>query len=109
MESLRRQLDRYRERKPVPAPSIPTVQRLFEPPADRDDLKRIHGIGPRIEDLLNAMGITTFRQIAAFSTDDVARVAAQLPAFPGRIERDDWIGKARELIASASEAAVVDD
>lgn len=36
-----------------------------------DDLKRIEGIGPRISDLLQAAGITTFAQLAA---TDVSRL-----------------------------------
>ncbi|HBH44253.1 MAG TPA: NADH-quinone oxidoreductase subunit E, partial [Hyphomonas atlantica] len=36
-----------------------------EVPTDqRDDLKRISGIGPKNEDALNALGIFTFQQIA---------------------------------------------
>lgn len=62
-----------------------------------DDLVRIHGVGPKIAKLLNSMEITSFRQVARFSPDDVAVVNEALEVFPGRIERDDWIGSAREL------------
>lgn len=34
-------------------------------PAKKDDLKKIEGIGPKIAQLLNAGGITTFKQLAA--------------------------------------------
>ncbi len=62
-------------------------------PAD-DDLKRIHGIGPKLERTLKDLGMTSFRQIANLSDEDVAYVTAALDAFKGRIERDDWIGSA---------------
>lgn len=62
-----------------------------------DDLVRIHGVGPKIARLLESMGITSFRQVARFSADDVATVNEALEVFPGRIERDDWLGSAREL------------
>jgi predicted flap endonuclease-1-like 5' DNA nuclease len=62
-----------------------------------DDLVRIHGVGPKIARLLVSMGITSFRQVARFSPDDVATVNEALEVFPGRIERDDWLGSAREL------------
>lgn len=67
-------------------------------PADGgDDLKRIKGIGPKNEDQLNALGIFTFAQIAAWSPANVEWVEGYL-SFPGRIGREDWIGQARELL-----------
>ncbi len=63
-----------------------------------DDLKAIRGIGPKLEGLLNSMGIRTFRQIAQWGPDDIAMVTAALDAFPGRIARDDWIGAATKLL-----------
>ena len=62
-----------------------------------DDLKKIHGVGPKIEQLLNSLGITSFRQVARFEPADIAVVTAALDAFPGRIERDDWMTSAAEL------------
>lgn len=59
-----------------------------------DDLKLIHGVGPKLERLLKGMDITSFRQVARFGTGDVAYVTAALDAFPGRIERDDWMSSA---------------
>jgi predicted flap endonuclease-1-like 5' DNA nuclease len=59
-----------------------------------DDLKQIHGVGPKLERLLKSMDITSFRQVARFETRDVAYVTAALDAFPGRIERDDWMSSA---------------
>ena len=66
-----------------------------EPVAD-DDLKKIHGVGPKLEKLLKSMGITSFRQVARFEAADIAVVTAALDAFPGRIERDDWMSSAAE-------------
>ena len=82
--------------------AVAEVTDRFEASADvmPDDLKRIHGVGPALERLLRAMNITTFRQIADFTDDDVELVSAALGrAFPGRITRDDWIGGARALLA----------
>jgi predicted flap endonuclease-1-like 5' DNA nuclease len=62
-----------------------------------DDLVRIHGVGPKIARLLESMGITSFRQVARFSPDDVSTVNEALEVFHGRIQRDDWIGSARQL------------
>jgi predicted flap endonuclease-1-like 5' DNA nuclease len=63
------------------------------PPAD-DDLKKVRGIGPKLERTLKDLGITSFRQIANFQPEDIAYVTAALSAFKGRIERDDWMGGA---------------
>ncbi|HWM34980.1 MAG TPA: hypothetical protein VNR36_12155 [Pseudolysinimonas sp.] len=65
------------------------------PPSD--DLVRIHGVGPKIAQQLEAMGITSFRQVARFTAEDVEAVNAAIEAFPGRVERDDWVGSARRL------------
>jgi predicted flap endonuclease-1-like 5' DNA nuclease len=65
--------------------------------ADRDNLKEIVGIGKVFEHTLHELGIFTFRQIAAFDVNDVARVNRELKEFRGRMEQDDWIGQAKEL------------
>jgi ABC-type branched-subunit amino acid transport system ATPase component/predicted flap endonuclease-1-like 5' DNA nuclease len=61
-----------------------------------DDLKRIKGIGPVNDRKLNAHGITTFKQIAAWKKPDIIAVEKYLE-FDGRIAREDWIGQAKEL------------
>jgi NADH-quinone oxidoreductase subunit E len=58
-----------------------------------DDLKRISGVGPKLEGLLNEMGFFHFDQIAAWTPAEVAWVDARLK-FKGRIERDNWIAQA---------------
>jgi len=68
---------------------------LYTAPAEKDDLKRIKGIGSVMETTLYALGVTSYRQIAEFTPADIARVSEALDAFPGRIERDDWIGGAK--------------
>jgi len=42
--------------------------------SDADDLKRIEGVGPKVEKTLNAAGITTFAQVAEMSADDLYRI-----------------------------------
>ena len=74
---------------------------LDKPDGAPDDLKRISGVGPKLEGLLNEMGVWHFRQIAAWTAAEVAWVDARLK-FKGRIERDDWIAQARVFAAEAS-------
>jgi predicted flap endonuclease-1-like 5' DNA nuclease len=60
-----------------------------------DDLVRIHGVGPYLAARLNEQGVYTFRQVAAWTDEDVEVISKRLGAFEGRIRRDDWIGSAR--------------
>jgi predicted flap endonuclease-1-like 5' DNA nuclease len=72
-----------------------------EPPEQIDDLKLISGVGPKLEAMLNKLGIYQFAQVASFSADDVRWVDYHLTAFKGRISRDDWVGQAAELLQKA--------
>ncbi len=65
---------------------------------EADDLKIIDGIGPFLEKKLHATGIYTFRQIASFTADDIEQVNDVIEFFPGRIERENWVGQAAELV-----------
>ncbi|MEZ0608839.1 hypothetical protein ACAW74_10010 [Fibrella sp. WM1] len=65
--------------------------------AEADDLKDIVGVGPFLEKKLHAVGIYTFRQIANFTKEDVDKVNDIIEFFPGRIERDDWVGQSAEF------------
>ncbi len=70
-----------------------------------DDLQRIRGIGRRIEQRLNGLGIYHFGQIAAWTPAEMRWMAQQL-AFPDRIEWDDWIGQAI-ILASGGDTGFV--
>jgi NADH-quinone oxidoreductase subunit E len=63
-----------------------------------DDLKLISGIGPKLEQVLNARGVRTFAAIAGWSDEEAAALDAEL-GFDGRIARDDWRGQAKALAA----------
>lgn len=62
----------------------------------KDDLKLISGIGPFIEEKLNALGIYTFLQLTRFTDQDVEDVTKAIEFFPGRIQRDNWIAQAKD-------------
>ena len=59
--------------------------------SERDDLKRIWGIGPVLEKRLNGLGIYYFRQIAQWTREEVDYFSEQLKEFPDRIQRDNWL------------------
>ena len=67
-----------------------------------DDLKRIKGIGPKLEKLCNTMGFFHFDQIAAWTPEEMTWVNANLEGFKGRATRDKWIEQAK-LLASGAE------
>jgi NADH-quinone oxidoreductase subunit E len=70
-----------------------------------DDLKMISGVGPKIEMVLNDLGIFHFSQIAGWSAAEVAWVDDYLK-FRGRITRDNWIAQADALATGGREEYV---
>ena len=85
---------------PVAAPQTlmgkPTKPKAMKAPKAPDDLKLISGVGPKLEGVLNGLGIYKFKQIATWSKDEIDWVDDHLK-FKGRIERDEWIKQADAL------------
>lgn len=61
-----------------------------------DDLELIAGIGPKLAQTLNELGVYRFEQIANWQESDVERVDTHLN-FSGRIARENWIEQAKAL------------
>lgn len=59
-----------------------------------DDLRKIKGIGPKLNTLLGELGVSRYDQIATWTAADVAEVDPYLGTFKGRITRDAWIEQA---------------
>ena len=68
--------------------------------SEGDDLTQLSGVGPALLKKLNAAGISTFAQIAAWTEADVAEFDEKL-SFKGRIEREGWIAQAKELASKS--------
>lgn len=62
-----------------------------------DDLKRIKGVGTKMEELCNSMGFWHFDQISAWTSQEVAWVDDNLEGFKGRVTRDSWVSQAKVL------------
>jgi small subunit ribosomal protein S2 len=78
----------------------PTMTPLFDPPeGDPDDLKKITGVGPTVEEKLHDLGVTKLSQIAGLTDEDIEKIDEALN-FKGRITRDDWVGQAKSLIGA---------
>jgi len=92
-------IEAEQEHRPAPADRSQVQQApLARPRQEMDDLKQISGIGPKLEEILNANGIFQFQQIADWQDADVQAMEELLPAFRGRIRREDWVGQARRLL-----------
>jgi len=63
-----------------------------------DDLKKISGVGPKMEEVLNSIGIYTFLQVSKMTKKEYDLLDSITESFPGRAERDDWAGQAKKLI-----------
>ena len=86
----------------APAPDTATRQpkQLDAPQGGKaDDLKRIKGIGPRLEQMCNMLGFWHYDQIANWSDAEIAWVDENLQGFQGRVTRDDWVAQAKILAA----------
>jgi predicted flap endonuclease-1-like 5' DNA nuclease len=64
----------------------------------KDNLTRIKGIGLKIDEALNGIGIYHFDQIAAWEEENIAWADSNL-GFPGRAKRENWVAQAKALAA----------
>lgn len=63
-----------------------------------DDLKKISGVGPKLEGVLHSIGVFHFDQIKDWGPAEIAYMDDKL-SFKGRIERDNWIEQATTFAA----------
>jgi predicted flap endonuclease-1-like 5' DNA nuclease len=99
------------EPEPEPAPAAaaaPAASGGTRPAAldaprggSKDDLKRIKGIGPKLEILCNTFGFYHFDQVAGWTAGEVAWVDQNLEGFKGRVTRDQWVAQAKLLAAGS--------
>lgn len=89
-------------------PSFKKAEKIAAPAGEfKDDVKLIGGVGPALEKKLAGLGVTSLKQIADWTAEDIARVDGEL-SFKGRIERDEWIAQAKDLIAGKPPRAKID-
>lgn len=80
-------------------PVVPARPLALEKPVEGapDDLTLIGGIGPRIQEVLNSIGVFHYDQIAEWSRENIAWVDDYLN-FNGRIRREGWVEQAAILV-----------
>jgi predicted flap endonuclease-1-like 5' DNA nuclease len=64
----------------------------------KDDLKEINGVGPVYEEKLNSIGVYTFEQVSKLTPEAIKSIEALTRYFPGKIEREDWVSQAKNLM-----------
>lgn len=64
---------------------------------ESDDLKKIKGVGPKLEELLHENGVIRYAQIAGWGEAEMDHFAELIGRMGGRIRSDDWVGQARIL------------
>jgi len=67
-----------------------------------NNLTLIKGISLWIEERLNMLDIYTFEQISKLTPADVETITEILEISPGRIDRDNWVIQAHELVKKGS-------
>ncbi len=72
-----------------------------------DDVSLISGVGDVLAEKLAGEGVTSLTQIAKWKKDDIADYDEKL-SLGGRIERDEWIVQAKELLEGKPPRAKVD-
>ena len=60
-------------------------------------MKKIKGVGSKLEALLHRLGVFHFDQVAGWSDGEIAWVDDNLEGFKGRVVRDNWVSQAKIL------------
>ena len=71
------------------------------PRSEADDLKRISGISPKLEQSLNDLGVYHFWQISDLDENGIGALDAALK-INGRIARDNWVAQAKKFVDEAA-------
>jgi NADH-quinone oxidoreductase subunit E len=81
------------------APKVVAVKEKIEAPEvlKTDDLKRISGVGPRLEKVLHGMGIKSLADIAKWNDAELRKMDEKL-GLDNRAIRDDWVKQAKALL-----------
>ena len=82
-------------------PDAPAFVGIDAPRGEADDLKRITGISPKLEQSLNDLGVYHFWQLADLDAGAVAALDAALKV-NGRVTRDNWVAQAKKFVDEAA-------
>lgn len=86
--------------------AAPATAKAAEP-SYNDDISLIGGVGPVLKKKLEGAGYGTLASIAALTAGDIAKLDEDLK-LGGRVERDEWVEQAKELMAGKPPRAKTD-
>jgi large subunit ribosomal protein L21 len=72
-----------------------------------DDISLISGVGPVLKEKLTEAGYATLTSISKLKKADIAKLDEEL-GLGGRVEREEWVAQAKELLAGKPPRAQVD-
>jgi len=78
-------------KKAAPAKSAPAKS------AKADDLTQLSGVGPAYAKKLNAAGVTSFAQIAAWTEADIEALNETISGLKAKAENEGWVEQAKKL------------
>lgn len=86
-----------------PAEDLPkaTFKGIEAPRGEADDLKRITGITPKLEQRLNDAGVYHYWQLADLDKDHSEALDRQLK-LKGQVGTEDWVSQAKKLVEAAA-------
>ena len=86
-----------------PAEDLPSItfKGIEAARGEADDLKRITGISPKLEQRLNDAGVFHFWQLADLDADHANALDRQLK-LRGQVAREDWVGQAKKLVEATA-------
>jgi molybdopterin-containing oxidoreductase family membrane subunit len=70
----------------------------FDPATQsEDDLQKLHGVGPMMEQKLHQVGIYTYQQVSKLSAEDYVLLERVIDTFPVAENRGNWNEQANQL------------
>ena len=89
--------------KAAPKPAAKPAPKVAPKPAAKaaipNNLELLKGVGPKVNNVLKSLGITSFDQVANWTPADITEIDSKLGTFAGRIGRDNWVDQAKLLVA----------
>jgi small subunit ribosomal protein S2 len=85
----------------APGAKLVVFKGIEAPRGEADDLKRITGITPKIEQRLNDAGVFHFWQIADLDADHQAALDRKLK-LKGQIEKESWVAQAKKFVEASA-------
>ena len=77
--------------------SEPMTPAPVQAATEKDDLKKISGIGPVFEKELNRLGVHTYQDLINLSSEEIDRIDEEIVGADRGMIEDQWIPQAKEL------------